>query len=140
MLDLNPGLMLFVLIVFFSLLFLLNTMLYQPLLKFMDDRDATISGDLQNAEEMAGNNDELNRKADALLGDARAEANAIRDKATSEAKALAESKIESKVKELDGNHQTFLTELTIEQDALKKSLASELPQLKKSLQTKLSSL
>jgi len=140
MLDLNPGLMLFVLIVFFSLLFLLNTMLYQPLLKFMDDRDATISGDLQNAEEMAGNNDELNRKADALLGDARAEANTIRDKATSEAKALAESKIESKVKELDGNHQTFLTELTAEQDALKKSLASELPQLKKSLQTKLSSL
>lgn len=140
MLDLNPGLMLFVLIVFFSLLFLLNTMLYQPLLKFMDDRDATISGDLQNAEEMAGNNDELNTKADALLGDARAEANTIRDKATSEAKALAESKIESKVKELDGNHQTFLTELTAEQDALKKSLASELPQLKKSLQTKLSSL
>jgi len=140
MLDLNPGLMLFVLIVFFSLLFLLNRMLYQPLLKFMDDRDATISGDLQNAEEMAGNNDELNRKADALLGDARAEANTIRDKATSEAKALAESKIESKVKELDGNHQTFLTELTAEQDALKKSLASELPQLKKSLQTKLSSL
>ena len=140
MLDLNPGLMLFVLVIFFSLMYLLNTMLYQPLLKFMDDRAATIAGDLQNAEEMAGSNDELNTKADALLGDARAEANAIREKATSEAKALAESKIESKVKELDGNHQTFLTELATEQDELKKSLASELPQLKKSLQTKLSSL
>jgi F-type H+-transporting ATPase subunit b len=140
MLDLNPGLMLFVLIIFFSLLFLLNTMLFQPLLKFMDDRDATIAGDLKNAEEMAGNNDELNTKADAVLGDARAEANAIREKATSEAKALAESKIESKVKELDGNHQRFLAELATEQDELKKSLASELPQLKKSLQTKLGSL
>jgi len=140
MLDLNPGLMLFVLIIFFSLLFLLNQMLFQPLLKFMDDRNATIAADLKNAEEMAGSNDELNTKADTVLGEARAEANAIREKATSEAKALAESKIESKVKELDGNHQTFLTELATEQDELKKSLASELPQLKKSLQTKLGSL
>jgi len=140
MLDLNPGLMLFVLIVFFSLLFLLNTMLFQPLLKFMDDRDATIAGDLKNAEEMAGNNDELNTKADALLGEAKAEANIIREKATSEAKALAESKIESEVKELEVNYQKFLAELATEQEELKKSLAAELPQLKKSLQTKLSSL
>ncbi len=140
MLDLNPGLMLFVLIVFFSLLFLLNTMLFQPLLKFMDDRDATIEANLKDAEEMAGNNDELNTKADTLLGEARAEANEIREKATSEAKALAESKIESKVKELDDNYHKFLAELTTEQEELKKSLATELPQLKKSLETKLSSL
>ena len=140
MLDLNPGLMLFVLIVFFSLLFLLNTMLFQPLLKFMDDRDATIEANLKDAEEMAGNNDELNTKADTLLGEARAEANEIREKATSEAKALAESKIESKVKELDDNYHKFLAELTAEQEELKKSLAAELPQLKKSLETKLSSL
>jgi F-type H+-transporting ATPase subunit b len=140
MLDLNPGLMLFVLIIFFSLLFLLNTMLFQPLLKFMDDRNATIAGDLKNAEEMAGNNDELNTKADAILAEAKAEANAIREKATSEAKALAESKIESKVKELDASNAAFLAELATEQDDLKKSLASELPQLKKSLQTKLGSL
>jgi F0F1-type ATP synthase, subunit b len=122
MLDLNPGLMLFVLIVFFSLLFLLNTMLFQPLLKFMDDRDATIEANLKDAEEMAGNNDELNTKADTLLGEARAEANEIREKATSEAKALAESKIESKVKELDDNYHKFLAELTTEQEELKNHL------------------
>ena len=140
MLDLNPGLMLFVLVVFFSLLFLLNTMLFQPLLKFMDDRDATIANDLKNAEEMADNSSGLNAKADEILATAKAEANAIREKATSEAKALAESKIESKVKELDSNYQAFLNELTTEQDTLKESLVAELPQLKKSLQTKLSSL
>ena len=140
MLDLNPGLMLFVLVVFFSLLILLNTMLFQPLLKFMDDRNNTIAEDLQNAEEMSGNSDELNTKADALLGDAKAEANAIREKATSEAKALAASKIESKVKEIGDKHQSFLAELTADQEALKNSLASELPLIKESLQTKLSSL
>jgi F-type H+-transporting ATPase subunit b len=140
MLDLNPGLMLFVLIVFFSLLFLLNTMLFQPLLKFMDDRDATIAGDLKNAEEMSGNSDELNAKADAFIADAKAEANAIREKATNEAKALAESKIESKVKELDASNATFMAELETEQEALKGALVSELPALKESLQSKLSGL
>lgn len=140
MLDLNPGLMLFVLVVFFSLLFLLNQMLFQPLLNFMDDRDASIAKDLQNAEEMADNSDGLNAKADALLADARAEANAIRDKATTEAKTLAESKIESKVKELDRAYQTFLTELLSEQDALKNLLTSQLPSFKESLHTKLKSL
>jgi len=140
MLDLNPGLMLFVLVIFFSLLFLLNQMLFQPLLKFMDDRDATIAKDLKNAEEMLDNSDGLNAKADARLAEAKAEANAIREKATNEAKALAESKIESKVKELDANYQSFLTKLSSEQEALKKSLTSNLFLFKESLQTKFSSL
>ncbi len=140
MLDLNPSLMLFVLIVFFSLLFLLNQMLFQPLLKFMDDRTASIAKDLQNAEEMADNSDGLNAKADALLADAKTEANAIREKATTEAKALAESKIESKMKELDTMYKKFLSELSSEQEALKNSLTSQLPSYKKSLQTKLGNL
>ncbi len=140
MLDLNPGLMLFVLVVFFSLLFLLNTMLFQPLLKFMDDRDATIAKDLKNAEEMVDNSSGLNAKADEILATAKAEANAIREKATSEAKALAESKIESKVKELEASNATFLAELKAEQEKLKKSLSAELPMFKETLHSKLSSL
>ena len=140
MLDLNPGLMLFVLVVFFSLLFFLNTTLFQPLLKFMDDRDATIASDLKNAEEMADNSSGLNAKADELLATAKAEANAIREKATSEAKALAESKIESKVKELETSNATFLAELEAEQEALKSALTAELPTFKETLHSKLSSL
>ncbi len=140
MLDLNPGLMLFVLVVFFSLLFFLNTMLFQPLLKFMDDRDATIASDLKNAEEMADNSSGLNAKADELLATAKAEANAIREKATSEAKALAESKIESKVKELETSNATFLAELEAEQEVLKSALTAELPTFKETLHSKLSSL
>jgi len=140
MLDLNPGLMLFVLVVFFSLMYLLNTMLYQPLLKFMDQRDETIANDLKNAEEMADNSSDLNAKADAVLAEAKAEANAIREKATSEAKALAESKIESKVKELDASSAAFLAELDADQKALKNALTAELPAFKETLQSKLSSL
>ena len=140
MLDLNPGLMLFVLVIFFSLMYLLNTMLFQPLLKFMDDRDATIANDLKNAEEMAGNSADLNAKADALLTEAKAKANAIKEKAISEAKALAESKLESKMKELEVSAAAFEAELEVEQKALKDALTAQLPAFKESLQSKLSSL
>ena len=140
MLDLNPGLMLFVLVIFFSLLFLLDQMLYKPLLKFMDDRDASIAEDLKNAKEMSGNSDELKAKAEAILADAKAEANAIREKATNEAKALAESKIESKAKELESKYQAFIAELTKSKEELKTSLESQLPLFKESLKTKMSNL
>jgi F-type H+-transporting ATPase subunit b len=140
MLDLNPGLMLFVLVIFFSLLFLLNQMLYKPLLKFMDDRDKSIADDLKNAKEMAGNSGELNAKADAIIANAKAEANAVREKAVNEAKALAESKIESKNQELDKKYQAFEDELSKERAELEKSLADSLPLFKESLKSKMSNL
>jgi len=140
MLDLNPGLMLFVLVIFFSLLFLLNQMLYKPLLKFMDDRANSIAEDLKNAKEMSGNSDELKAKAEAVLAEAKAEANAIREKATNEAKALAESKIESKAKELDSKYQAFIAELNKSKEELKATLEAQLPLFKESLKTKMSNL
>ena len=140
MLDLNPGLMLFVLVIFFSLMFLLNQMLFQPLLKYMDDRDKSIADDLQNAKEMSGNNDELNAKADTVLANAKAEANIVREKATTEAKSLADSKIESKTKELDSQYQLFLGELSESRDELTKSLSEQMPLFKESLKTKMSNL
>jgi F-type H+-transporting ATPase subunit b len=140
MLDLNPGLMLFVLVVFFSLLALLNQMLYKPLVTFMDDRDNSIAEDLKNAKEMSGDSDELKAKADAVLAEAKVEANAVREKATNEAKALAESKIESKTKELDEKYQEFVAELAKSKEELKASLEAELPLFKESLKTKMSNL
>ncbi len=140
MLDLEPGLMLFVLVVFFSLMVLLNQMLYAPLLKFMDDRENTITGDLKSANEMSGNNDELNAKADAILADAKAEANAVREKAINEAKALADSNIESKITELDEKYQSFVVELSKEKDELEKSFTAQMPLIKESLKTKMNSL
>ena len=140
MLDLNPGLMLFVLVVFFSLLFVLDQMLYKPLLKFMDDRDNSIKNDLKDAEEMSDNNDELNAKADAILAKAKAKANAIREKAVDEAKALAESKVESKIKELDDKYQSFLKDLSSSRDELEKALSEQMPLFKESLKSKMSNL
>jgi F-type H+-transporting ATPase subunit b len=140
MLDLDLGLMLFVLVIFFSLLYVLNQMLYEPMLKFMEDRDNSIADDLKNAKELEGNSSELYAKAEAILAKAKAEANAIREKAVNEAKALADSKIESKSKELDSKYQQFLEELSNSKKELEESLSSQLPLLKESLKAKISSL
>jgi len=140
MLDLNPGLMLFVLVIFFALMVFLNKTLYEPLIEFMDVRDKSIADDLKNANEMSGSNDELNAKADAILADAKVEANAVREKAINEAKALAESKIESKTQELDKNYQSFVTELSKEKEELEKSLLAQMPLFKESLKNKMNSL
>ena len=140
MLDLHPGLMLFVLVIFFALMVFLNQTLYKPLIAFMDGRDRTIAEDLKSANEMLGNNDELNAKADAILVEAKAEANTVREKATNEAKSLADSKIESKTQELDEKYQSFLTELSKEKEELEKSLLAKMPLFKESLKNKMNSL
>jgi len=59
MLDIDLSLMLFVFVVFFVLLAVLNQTLYKPLLKFMDDRDQSISKDLEMAKGLAGKSESL---------------------------------------------------------------------------------
>lgn len=59
MLDIHLSLMLFVLALFLFLLVVLNNMLFQPLVKFMDDRDNSIAKDLEAAKGLSGNSDEL---------------------------------------------------------------------------------
>ena len=95
MLDLHLPLMLFVLVLFITLLVLLNNMLYQPLIKFMDDRDHSIAKDLEAAKSLSGNSEELNAKANEIISNAKAEAAAIRQKAIDDEKALAASKVET---------------------------------------------
>jgi F0F1-type ATP synthase membrane subunit b/b' len=140
MLDLNPGLMLFVLVIFFSLLYLLNHQLYQPLLKFMDDRSNSIANRLKNAKELQGSSLELNAKADEILAEARAKANSIRESAIKDAKAKAEIRLAEKSKELEAKYQEFLDELSKEKSSLEESLKAQLPLFKKSLHEKINNL
>ena len=140
MLDLHLPLMLFVLVLFISLLVLLNNMLFQPLVKFMDDRDDTIAKDLEAAKGLSGNTDELNAKADEILSNAKVEAAAIRQKAIDDEKALAASKVETKQSELEKEYTSFVERLTSDKEELKNSLLSQMPLFKESLKAKFSKL
>ncbi len=140
MLDIHLPLMLFVLALFLTLLVLLNNMLFQPLIKFMDDRDNSIAKDLEAAKGLSGNSDELNAKADENISNAKNEAAAIRQKAIDDEKTLAASKVETKQGELSKEYESFVEKLTSEKESLKNSLLSQMPLFKESLKAKFSKL
>jgi len=140
MLDIHLPLMLFVLALFLFLLVVLNKMLFQPLVSFMDDRDNSIAKDLEAAKGLTGNTDELNAKAEANISDAKNEAAAIRQKATDDEKSSAASKVESKQSELDKEYGSFIKKLAEDKENLKNSLLSEMPLFKESLKAKFSKL
>ena len=140
MLDIHLSLMLFVLALFLTLLVLLNNMLYQPLVKFMDDRDHSIANDLEAAKGLSGNSDELNAKADEIISNAKNEAAGIRQKAIDDQKTLAASKIETKQNELETEYNKFVEKLNSDKENLKNSLLSQMPLFKESLKAKFSKL
>lgn len=140
MLDIHLSLMLFVLALFLTLLVLLNNMLFQPLVKFMDDRDHSIANDLEAAKGLSGNSDELNAKADEIISNAKNEAAGIRQKAIDDQKTLAASKIETKQNELETEYNKFVEKLNSDKENLKNSLLSQMPLFKESLKAKFSKL
>lgn len=140
MLDLHLELMLTVLFVFFLLLFVLNKMLYIPLLDFMNDRDDSIANDLKSAKELTGNTDELNTQAADIIDDAKSQASAIREKVMQEAKDKAQSSIAVKQSELEKDYQSFIDKLSQDKEELRNALLNEMPTIKDGLKTKLATL
>jgi len=140
MLDISVPLMLFDLVLFLSLLVVLNRMLYKPLLKFMDDRDNSIANDLTAAKSLSGNSEALHAEAEGILDEARSRASEIRQKAIEEAKVVAESKAENKRAELDKEYASFMEKLESEKETLRNSLLSQMPLFKESLKAKFSKL
>ncbi|RUM73112.1 MAG: F0F1 ATP synthase subunit B' [Sulfurovum sp.] len=140
MLDLHLPLMLFVLALFLVLLVLLNTMLFQPLVKFMDDRERSIAKDLEAAKELSSSSDELEKKAQEIIDAAKNEAAKIRQATIEEEKKLATHKAEKKLSELNQSYKIFLEELESEKKKIKNALLSQIPLFKESLKAKFSKL
>jgi len=140
MLDIHVSLMLFVLVLFLTLLVVLNRMLYNPLIKFMDDRDSSIAKDLNAAKSLSGNSEALYAEAEGILDEARSKAGDIRKKAVEESKVLAESKAESKRSDLDKEYLSFMENMETEKENLKNSLLSQIPLYKESIKAKFSKL
>ncbi len=140
MLDIHVSLMLFVLVLFLALIVILNRMLYNPLIKFMDDRDNSIAKDLNDAKSLSNNSETIYAESEEILNDARAKAAEIRQKSIDESKALAESKAESKRADLEKKYLSFVENLESEKENLKNSLISQIPLYKESIKAKFSKL
>jgi len=96
MLDINPILLIATLIVFLTLIAVLNGWLYNPLFSFMNKRDEDIKRDLNRVGSNDSEISELHAKAESIITNAKLEATALREKVIADAKELAESKLEAK--------------------------------------------
>jgi len=140
MLDINPILLIATLIVFLTLIAVLNSWLYNPLISFMNKRDEDIKRDLGKV----GSNDEeineLNSKAESIIVNAKLEATALREKVIADAKELADSKLEAKRAELASEYLEFEQSLQNSKEQLSSDLMSQVPLFKEAVKAKFSQI
>ncbi len=140
MLDISPVLLLSVGIIFLLVLTRLNSSLFKPLLKHMDDRAAQIKTDLENAKSNGANVDGMLAEANDVLAKAKKEASAIRVKSYDEAKVEADAKLLAAKTSMDTKYDEFAKSLEEDTKALKDTLVSQMPLFKESLKAKISSI
>lgn len=138
--DIALSTMLATAVIFLAVIFILNVLLYKPLLKFMDERALSIDNDEKkvkdNFEEMTNFGEELTK----IKQDTRDEINAIKQKAATQARSLADEEIQKKKDELEQKMQAFTTQLLQEKNELEHELKLRLPLWQESLQKKLKEL
>ncbi len=140
MLDLNPSLLLTVIVLFICLVIVLNRILYKPLLTFMDDRDKSIQEDMDLAKRNSGNVSHLEKEIANILKNAKEKAFLIREEAIKNAKEKADKELSLKKDFLEKEYDSFMNKLNLEKDELKEKLVENLPLFEESLKTKLSKI
>jgi len=140
MLDISPVLLLSSGIIFLLVIAALNSILFKPLLKHMDERAAFIKKDLEDAKSNVADVDEFLIEANDVIAKAKREAATIREQAYKEAKDSADVKLASARLNLEAKSANFAKSLQEETNALKSSLLSSMPQFNESLKAKLNSI
>lgn len=140
MLDISPELLIATLVVFLTLIAILNSWLYRPLFAYINKREEDIKNDLDHA----GSNDDeistLESKANAIIEEAKQEAAVLRERVVGEASALAKSKIEVKRAELAKQYAEFEVSLAKTKEQLRDELKSQLPIFQDAIKAKLSTI
>ena len=127
--DVHFSIMLATLVIFLAVMIILNSMLYKPLLKFIDERSASISNDeekvKQNFAEMSNFNEEFER---------------IKQKALNEARNKAEEELKQKRLETEQKMEIFYAELSKEKEELEQELKLRLPLWQEALKNNLKNI
>ena len=140
MLDISPILLLSSGLVFLLVLARLNSCLYKPLLKHIDDRENQIKTDLDNAKANGADVNGMLDEAKEIIAQAKKEAFSIREKARLEATEVAQDKLNAAKVKTEEKYNNFVQTLGEEKLSLENSLVSQLPLFKEGLKAKLSSI
>ncbi|MBF7048296.1 F0F1 ATP synthase subunit B' [Campylobacter volucris] len=127
-------------VIFLLMIAILNSILYKPLIAFMDSRNLTIKN---NEEKMKKNSDDVSNvelELEKIHIQTRDEINQIKQKATEEAKLKQEKEIANKKKELEEQMGVFLKSLKEKEKELKEEMYLKIPEFKQSFQNSLSKI
>jgi len=140
MLDISPILLLSSGIIFLLVLARLNSCLYKPLFKHIDERETQIRTDIENAKNNGADVDGMLEEASHIIAQAKKEALSIREKARLDATEIAKHKLDSFKGQAEDKYNSFLASLEKEKVELENSLVSQMPLFKEGLKAKLSSI
>ena len=125
MLDIQPGLLVFEILTFLTLLFLLNRMLFRPLLAHIDGRYASLSHDNSAIEANSEEARKMKDEASSIIASARKEGYAKIDHSVSEAKKAAALAVEAQRVKLAKSTEEFMTSLQGDVTELKTRLEND---------------
>ena len=140
MLEISPLIMAVTFVIFLTMLYLLNQKLYKPLLKFMDDRDASIEQSLREARNLTGDTSDQERQAAEAIDAAKSEAAAMRQAALDALQEEQAKVLATRQGELARKYDDFKASLEEERKALAQTLLADLPQLKEGLKARFGQL
>lgn len=138
--DVHLSVMLATLLIFLAMIVILNSILYKPLLKFMDDRKDSIQKDEQRVQENFEEISNFNAQLDEIHQNTRAEVASIKHAAINEAKLKAEEELNKKKQELEVKMNEFYAELAKDKESFEKDLSAFLPQWQEALKKNLKSI
>jgi len=137
MLDLNIGVMLIEAGIFLITLILLKMWLFEPLVKFMEEREVKLNRSLEMIDSNSNETKQLEEEIEVVLDKARKEAKAIREEA--KAKALKEAdKIKTELLlEIEKAKVKLAEDIAKEKEKILENLKNDKDEIKKAIENKL---
>lgn len=124
--GINPILLIAQIVNFAILLFILQKLLYKPILKVLDERKKKIAKSLKEAEEIEKRLEKTNIEQEQILDRAKSEAAGLIKEAKEEAKALAEKTISEAKAQVDQMLQKNKSRLDLEKEQMMKEVKRDL--------------
>ncbi len=140
MLEINSTLVLVTIASFLCMIFVLNKMLYKPLLTHMDARDAQITSADDGEKDILEKIAQIDAQREQILQDASKEAAQIRSEALLQAQEKADALINQTKEKIAKDYNKFQTQLSKEKAKLDEDLQEQMPLFKASLKKKMATI
>ena len=137
MLEINLPLVVLTAVIFLGLIAVLNSILYKPLLKFIDARNDAIKNDEESASKNTSDLGVYEAQIEQLIATARNEAGKIKQEAINVAKDAAAKIVSEKRGVLEADYGAFIENLNAQKSDFRADLQQKLPELQAALKAKL---